>query len=81
MRPGVVTVDRGTTVRKVANLMRGRSAGCVLVTSRSRIVGIITVSDLLDLIGRGADRPNPAERRGLHHRTPHRRKSSSFGVW
>jgi CBS domain-containing protein len=79
----VVTVEPTATVRKVANLMRGRSIGCVVVTDRGRVVGIVTVADLLDLLGRGIDRPAPPGRRWtLKHRTPHRRgRRAATGMW
>jgi CBS domain-containing protein len=83
MTPRVVTVDVNATTRKIANLMRGRTIGCVVVTERGRTAGLITVSDLLEQIGRGAERLAPqAERRGLHHRTAHRHKhGAAYGVW
>lgn len=78
----VVTVDPTTTVRKAANLMRGRSIGCLVVTDRRRVKGIITVSDLLELIGRGVERPVAETRRPtLHHRTPHQKRHTAYGVW
>lgn len=46
-----------TTVREAANLMRGRSIGCLPVMEGSKLVGIVTVSDLLELLGRGLERP------------------------
>jgi CBS domain-containing protein len=70
------------TIRKAANLMRGRSIGCLVVTRRDRIAGIVTVTDLLDLIGRGLERPaGSAARRTLKYRTPHRKRHRSAGVW
>lgn len=82
MTPRVVTVDATATVKKIANVMRGRSIGCVVVTDGGRAVGLITVSDLLELVGRGAERPIPTTtRHGLHYRTPHRRKRLPSGVW
>ena len=82
MTTSVVTVEPTATVRKVANLMRGRSIGCVVVTDRGRVVGIVTVADLLDLLGRGADRPaTPATRWTLKHRAPHRKRHAATGVW
>ena len=82
MTKGVVTVGPTTTVRKAANLMRGRSIGCVVVTDRGRVVGIVTVADLLDLLGRGIDRPAPPDRRWtLRHRTPHRKQRAATGIW
>jgi acetoin utilization protein AcuB len=82
MTDRVVTVDPTTTVRRAANLMRGRSIGCLVVTNRGRVVGIVTVADLLELLGRGLERPTPtATRSALRYRTPHRRQRTSSGVW
>lgn len=82
MSSPVVTVDATALIRRIANIMRGRSLGCVVVTERGRVVGIITVADLLELLGRGSDRPlSTADRRGLHHRVPHRRAALPSGVW
>ena len=80
-RPAV-TVPATTTVRAAANLMRGRSIGCLVVGSASRAEGIITVADLLELIGRGIDRPVASTTRWtLKHRVPHRRRARPGGVW
>jgi CBS domain-containing protein len=57
MTPGVVTIAPTATVREAANLMRGHRAGSLPVVDEGRLVGIVTVWDFLDLIGRGADRP------------------------
>ena len=82
MTKTVVTVEPTDTVRKAANLMRGRSIGCVVVTDQGRVVGIVTVADLLDLLGRGVDRPAPPDRGWtLRHRTPHRKRSTATGMW
>jgi acetoin utilization protein AcuB len=82
MTKPVITVEPATTVRKAANLMRGRSIGCVVVTDRGRVVGIVTVADLLELLGRGRDRPvTPATRWTLKHRTPHRKRHVATGAW
>jgi acetoin utilization protein AcuB len=82
MTPDVVTVPPDMTVRKAANLMRGRSIGCLIVTDESRVVGIITVADLLLLLGRGADRgAQTTTRWTLKHRTPHRKRHGAFGAW
>ena len=81
MTTSVVTVDPETTIRRAANLMRGRTIGCVPVVNRDRLVGIVTVSDLLGLLGGGIDRPARPDRRGLHHRVPHRKQRGAFGVW
>jgi acetoin utilization protein AcuB len=82
MTTHVVTVEPTTTIRKAANLMRGRSIGCVVVTDRERVVGIVTVSDVLELLGRGSERPVATTTRWtLKHRTPHRKRVSATGVW
>ena len=82
MTKQVVTVPPAATVRKAANLMRGRSIGCLVVTRGDRIAGIVTVTDLLELIGRGIERPvASAPRRTLNHRAPHRKRHQSAGVW
>ena len=39
MTPHVVTATPTTTVRQAANLMRGRSIGCLVVTNGSRVAG------------------------------------------
>jgi CBS domain-containing protein len=82
MTPHVVTATPTTTVRQAANLMRGRSIGCLVVTNGSRVAGIVTVADLLELIGRGVERPVAASRRyTLKHRTPHVKRHRAAGVW
>lgn len=78
----VVTVTPDTTVKRVANLMRGRSIGCAVVTDKGRVAGIVTTSDLLELLGRGAIRPTPVSRRpALNYRAPHRKWHKAYGVW
>jgi CBS domain-containing protein len=56
------------TVRRAANLMRGRPEGALLVLDGERVAGIVTVSDLLDVLGGGVDRPAPKRRWTLRHR-------------
>jgi acetoin utilization protein AcuB len=77
----VVSVKPTDTIRRTANLMRGRTIGCVPVVDGRRLVGIVTVSDLLELLGRGGDRPAQPSRRGLHHRVAHRKRKGGFGLW
>lgn len=82
MSDRVVTVDPQTPVRKAANLMRGRSIGCVVVGDARRAVGIVTVADLLELIGRGANRPVGASTRWtIKHSAPHRPRRQASDVW
>lgn len=49
-----VTVSPTTTVRDAANLMRTRSIGCLPIVEDSKLVGIVTFSDLAEVVGRGA---------------------------
>ena len=83
MTEHVVTADPELTVRKAANLMRGRSIGClVVVTPAGNLLGVVTTADLLDLIGRGADRPIATNTRWpLRHRVPHRKQALAAGTW
>lgn len=82
MTTPVVSVAPETPVRKAANLMRGRSIGCLVVADSARAIGIVTVADLLGLIGRGIDRPvATATRWTLKHRVPHRPGTRATGVW
>jgi CBS-domain-containing membrane protein len=82
MTAPVVTVAPTTTVRKAANVMRGRSIGSLVVLDGERPVGIVTVSDLLELLGRGGDRgADIPRRRGSSDRVPHRKAAVPRGVW
>ena len=64
MTEKLVTVTPETTVREAANLMRGHSVNCLPVfNGRDRLKGIVTVVDLLELIGRGMERPAKAVER------------------
>jgi len=77
MSAGVVVAGPTTTVRQAANLLRGRAIGPLLVVDGGRLRGIVTVSDLLDLLGRGVERPvERGKRWTLKHRGPRRRPSS-----
>lgn len=75
MTSPVVTARPTTTVRQAANLMRGRSVGCLPVVDGKRLAGLVTVTDLLDLIGRGAERPVATTKRWVLARRGARRRS------
>jgi acetoin utilization protein AcuB len=81
MTKPVVTIGPDATIRRAANMMRGRTIGCLPVTRGGRLVGIVTTSDLLDAVGGGVDRPSRASRRTLNYKTPHRRKHPATGTW
>ncbi len=74
MTETVVTASPDTTVKRAANLMRGRIIGCLPVWDGRRVVGMVTIADLLGLIGRGAERPSPRSTRWtLRDRGPRRK--------
>ena len=50
MTKNVVSASRGMTIRQAANLLRGRSIGCLPVVDGAKIVGIVTTTDLLELM-------------------------------
>jgi acetoin utilization protein AcuB len=78
MTANVVTAAPETTIRQAANLFRGRSIGCLPVVEGTEPVGIVTTTDLLDLIGRGAERPAASSTRWtLSKRGPRRTGPSS----
>lgn len=70
MAADFVTIGPKTTVRQVANLLRGRNIGCLPIVDRGRVVGIVTVSDLLELVGRGADRSGNGGEKRRQTRSP-----------
>jgi acetoin utilization protein AcuB len=53
MSHGVVSISPDATLRDAANLLRGHVIGCLPVTQDDRLVGIVTISDVLDALGRG----------------------------
>jgi acetoin utilization protein AcuB len=59
----VVSAAPTDTLRRAANLMRGRTIGCLPIVDGRRVVGIITVTDLLDAVGRAGERPVAKGRR------------------
>lgn len=81
MTPHAVTISADSTVREAARLLRGRNIGCLPVIEAGRLVGIVTVSDLLDLIGRGSEKPVETTRRWtLRNRGPRRRPGVRRGA-
>lgn len=57
MSVDVVSATPATTLRQAANLMRGHTVGCLVVVDDEQVAGIVTTTDLLDQLGRGATRP------------------------
>jgi acetoin utilization protein AcuB len=82
MSEHVVTVEKDTPIKRVANLMRGHTIGSVVVVDKKKPVGIVTTSDLLELLGRGAIQPTPVSKRAaLSHRVPHTKRHRAYGAW
>ena len=82
MTAPVVTAPPTMTIRQAANVMRGRSIGCLVVIDSGRPVGIVTVSDLLEVVGRGHERGATTRARPtLSHRVPHRKVHDATGTW
>lgn len=80
MDPHVHTIGRDDTLRKAANLMGGQHIGCLPVVDRDKLIGVVTIADMLNAIGGGVDRPGRESRAPLHYRVPHR-KNGSAGRW
>jgi len=80
MSAPAVTLPPGADVQEAAKLMRRRDIGSVAVVEGGRLAGIVTTSDLLGLLGKGAlhVQPTPKKwtlpKRGPTHR-PARRRS------
>ena len=69
MSTEVVAATPATTVREAANLMRGHAVECLPVVSGGRLLGVLTASDIVELVGRGSERPvTRAERMTLKSR-------------
>ncbi|HEX5958741.1 MAG TPA: CBS domain-containing protein [Hyphomicrobiaceae bacterium] len=63
MTPQVAVATPATTLRQAANLMRGRLIGSLPVVDDSRLVGIVTATDVLAELGRGSSRPEVRAKR------------------
>lgn len=75
MTTPVITVTTRTPVKRAAALMKGRSIGSLVVTSANgKLAGIVTVSDLLDLVARQPDHQEAAKER----RRPRERVNASW---
>lgn len=78
MTTNVITATPETTIRQAANLFRGRNIGCLPIVGDGGPVGIVTTTDLLELIGRGAERPvERGTRWTLRDRGPRRAGASA----
>ncbi len=75
MTSPAVTATPEMTLRQAANLLRGRIIGCLPVMEEGRLVGILTITDLLEMLGRGIDRPTAKGKRWVMKGRGPRRKS------
>lgn len=57
MTAQAATATPDMTLRKAASLMSGRLIGCLPVVEDDRLVGVVTATDVLDELARGATRP------------------------
>jgi len=78
MSPQLVSAKPDTSVKQAANLLRGHGIGCIPVMDGGKLKGIVTVSDLLELLGRGTDKPTARTERAILSRrqgvSPKRRR-------
>lgn len=68
MTPTAVTTTADVRVREVANVMRSHRLSCLPVVEGGRLAGIVTVWDLLEVLGGGAARPAVSARHVLKDR-------------
>jgi len=68
----------GMPVRQAANVMRGWNIGCLPVIDDGKLVGIVTVSDLLRIVAEGADKTGPAPKKAARTKkaAPAKKKSA-----
>jgi acetoin utilization protein AcuB len=59
MNSPVVSGHPEMTLKQAAELMRGQSVGCIPVLEQGKLVGILTTTDILELVGRGGDGAHP----------------------
>jgi acetoin utilization protein AcuB len=80
MTSPAITCSPHLTLRQAANLLRGRTMGCLPILEDGKIVGIVTTTDLLELVGAGVERPVPKTRRWiLKDRGPRRKPFAGRG--
>jgi len=77
MSAPAVSAAPDMTLRQAANLLRGRTIGCLPVVEKGKLVGIVTTTDLLELIGKGVERPVPKARRWVMKGRGPRRKAAA----
>lgn len=72
----VATISPSATLRKAAGMLEGRTIGCLPVVRNGKVEGIVTTSDLLRALAKGAIHPTPdSERFILRRRGPAKRRA------
>lgn len=78
MTPHTITAKPTASIKQAANLLRGYVIGCLPVIDDGKLVGIVTTSDLLELLGRGLNKPVPRTERAIlsrrHGTSPKQRR-------
>ena len=59
MTPYAIAAAPDTALEDAADLMRGHVIGCLPVLDGDNLVGIVTITDLLDLLATGEVQPGP----------------------
>jgi len=54
-----VVMAPNDTLKTAANRLRGHGVGTVVVMEGEKVVGVVTTADLLELVGRGSEKPIP----------------------
>ena len=72
-----ITIETDELVSRAANLMRGHGIHSLIVTRNRKLAGIVTTSDLLEIIGKSAGH---MERPVLRDRGQHRHKVASAPI-
>lgn len=64
-----ITAKPTDTLRQAANKLRGFGIGCLPIVEGKKVKGIVTITDCLEMIGRGAEHPKKhTERPTLTHK-------------
>lgn len=74
-----VVASPHATIREAANLLRGNGVGCLPVIDDGELVGIVTTSDLLELLGRGTIKGQATQRKPMWRRGPRRKPTGIRG--
>ncbi|HTJ46787.1 MAG TPA: CBS domain-containing protein [Kofleriaceae bacterium] len=69
-----MTIEQDETVRRAANVLRGNEIGCLpVVDGKGHVVGMLTATDFLDMIGRGMEEPpRENDRKTMRDRGPNK---------